>query len=281
MKKMTRRLALAGFGVGVLESAVAQEDLGVRHHGVLVRVPDLDAAMAFYCDGLGFPIGEYAPSQGFMRLSANLPIYLDQASEGVLHAPNIANAELTFQSANLEASSAMLRSAGAEIVTLSPFEVAVGRSIRFADPFGIIHHVLQPTRMPPAFSEPKVYNCGFELPVAAISPTRGLLEQHLGFVPMTERYFPPSIPYLEHNRSFAFMLHHHQPGSPDLASRIGGRADDLGTWQVFTATSLARTVRAAEAGGATLLAGPRRFHFGRRASLLTPGGGPFEVWEWG
>lgn len=278
---MDRRVVLAGLGAMAPGAAFAQTNATVRHHGVLIRTPDLDAALAFYGDGLGFSIADFQPREGWARLACNLPIYLETAPGGRLHQPDIANAEITFQSNNLEASIGVLRGAGARLTTEAPYEVAVGRSIRFADNAGVIHHMLQSNRPTPVFAEPRVYNCGLDVPAAAVAPTRALLEQALGFVAMTERYFPPSIPYLEADRSFAFMLHHHQPDEPDLRPREGARSDDLGAWQVFTTTDLRATASAARAAGAVALdRGPRRFPMGRRMAFITPGGGPFELWSW-
>ena len=104
------------------------------------------------------------------------------------------------------------------------YQVAIGRAQRFKDTTGIVHHMLQPNYALPPFAEPRIYNCGLDVPVDAIAPTRVLLEQKLGFAPMTERYFPPSIPYLEGDGSFGFMLHHNQPGEPDLRPRQNARA---------------------------------------------------------
>jgi predicted enzyme related to lactoylglutathione lyase len=282
MSQIDRRLVLTGLGGAALPGAAqAQTGANVRHHGILIRAPNLDAALAFYCDGLGFLLGDFQPRTGWARLSSNLPLYLDVSASGCLHGPEIANAEITFQSADLEASIPFLRASGARITTETPYEVAVGRSIRFADTFGVIHHMLQASRVPPAFTEPRIYNCGLDLPVAAIAPTRALLEQGFGFIAATERYYPPSIPYLEADRSFGFMLHHHQPGEPDLAPRSDARRDDLGCWQIYIAADLRAAADAARAYGAIALdRAPRRFPMGRRMAFTTPGGGPFEIWSW-
>ncbi|GAM96950.1 hypothetical protein U91I_00571 [alpha proteobacterium U9-1i] len=198
-----------------------------------------------------------------------------------LHPENVANSEITFQSNDLDASIGVLRSAGARLTTSEPYVTAVGRSIRFADHAGVVHHMMHSARAAPLFAEPRIYNCGFDVPVAAIAPTRLLLESALGFVAMTERYFPPSVPYLEADRSFAFMLHHNQDFEPDLRPRETPSRDDIGVSLVFTSTDLRATARAAIAGGATVLdRGARTIALGHRMSFATPGGAPFEVWSW-
>lgn len=277
-----RRSLVTGVGAVLIPGLAFAEGNGVRHHGALIRVPSLDAALAFWGDGMGFAIAEFRPREGLARLASNLPIYLEEAPEGRLPPASAALVEITFQSNNLEASQLVLASAGARILTQQPREVAVGRSIVFSDIFGIPHHLLQSNRSPPVFAEPRIYNCGFEVPQSEIGPTRRLLEEGLGFKPMTERYFPPSIPYLEVDDSFAFMLHHNQPGSPDVESRMNGASDDLGVSQVFTTTDLPAISNAAVAAGAVALdRRSRRFGVASRRAFATPGGAPFEIWSWG
>lgn len=278
---MNRRAALGGLAVTMAGAAHAQSLVQVRHHGVIIRTPDLDAALAFYADGLGFAIAELEPRRGWARLASNMPIYLEAVGAMRLHPENVANSETTFQSSDLDASIGVLRSAGARLTTPEPYTTAVGRSIRFADHAGVIHHMMHSSRPAPVFAEPRIYNCGFDVPAAAIAPTRSLLERALGFVPMTERYFPPSVPYLEADRSFAFMLHHNQDFEPDLRPREMPSRDDLGVSLVYTSTDLRTTARAAVAGGATPLdRGARAFSLGRRMSFATPGGAPLEIWSW-
>lgn len=279
--RFNRRVALGSLAGMAAGQAEAQDPAEVRHHGVLIRTPDLDAALAFYADGLGFAIAELAPRRGWARLAANMPVYLEAERAGRLHPSDVANSEITFQSNDLDASIAVLRGAGARLTTTEPYATAVGRSVRFRDHAGVIHHMMQSARPMPLFAEPRIYNCGFDVPAAAIAPTRSLLEGALGFVAMTERYFPPSVPYLEADRSFAFMLHHHQDFEPDLRAREAPNRNDLGVSLVFTSTDLGATARAAIAGGATVL-GPsaRAFALGRRMSFTAPGGAPFEIWSW-
>ena len=278
---VNRRAALGGLAVTMAGAARAQEAIQVRHHGVIIRTPDLDAALAFYADGLGFALADFEPRRRWARFTANMPIYLEAVGEARLHADNVANSEITFQSNDLDASIGVLRSAGARLTTNEPYETAVGRSIRFADHAGVVHHMMHSLRPAPVFAEPRIYNCGFDVPAASIAPTRALLERAFGFSPMTERYFPPSVPYLEADRSFAFMLHHNQDFEPDLHPRETPGRDDLGTALVFTSTDLRATARAAVAGGATLLdLSASAFSLGRRMSFTTPGGAPFEIWDW-
>ena len=278
---ITRRLVFGAALAGAAAPGWAQPSANVSHHGVLIRTPNLDEALAFWGDGLGFAIADLRPREGWARLASNLPIYIEARPQGRLAGGRVACVEITFQSNDLDVSIRSLRGAGAEIISDAPYEVAVGRSIRFKDSAGIVHHMLQPSRTGAPFAEPRVYNSGFEVPQAAIAPTRALLEQGLGFRAMTERYFPPSVPYLEQTGSFAFMLHHNQPFEEDLLPRTDARADDLGSTQVFAVPDLAAASRVALGQGATALdRRPQRFPMGRRRAFSTPGGAPFELWSW-
>jgi predicted enzyme related to lactoylglutathione lyase len=278
---LSRRVVLGGLAAVAAGHAEAEAAAQVRHHGVVIRTPDLDAALAFYGDGLGFAVTNLDARRGWARLAANMPIYLEVVGSGRLHPADVASSEITFQSNDLDASIAVLRGAGARLTTAEPYSTAVGRSIRFADHAGVIHHMMHSARPSPLFAEPRIYNCGFDVPASSIAPTRSLLEGALGFVPMTERYFPPSVPYLEADRSFAFMLHHHQDFEADLNVRDTPRRDDLGVALVFTSSDLRSASRAAIASGAIALdRSVRRFPSGQRMGFATPGGAPFEIWSW-
>lgn len=273
-----RRAASVLLAVAASPSAQAHAQGLVRHHGSLLKLGDLDLALSFFANGLGFGTAEYEPRRGWARLASNQAVYLEQ-SNGRAQPETAACAKVTFQTAALDVMIVHLTRAGA--VTVSDIRnVAVGRSILFRDPTGIVHSILQPNYTLPPFAEPRVYNSGLHVPQAHLAATRTLLEQGMGFVPLTERYFPPSVPYLEGDRSFSFMLHHNQPEEADFAVREGARSDDLGTWEVFTTEDLIAAARACVANGATQLQRrPSAFPRGERLAFLTPGGAPFELWS--
>lgn len=279
MTHVSRRAALGGsIAAFALSEARAAESGGVRLHGVLQKVNDFEQAVAFFGDTMGFGLAEFEPRHGWARLSSNVPIYLE-ATRGRLHPREAASSKIAFQTSSLEAATAYLQRAQAEFFE-APREVAVGHSVRFADPSGAVHSLLQPNYAGAPVGEPRIYNCGFHLPVAAIPPARTLIESGLGFAPLTERYYPPSVPYLEGDRTFGFMLHHHQPSEPDFVERADARAEDAGVWLVFSTSDLDRAARSAAAHGATSLGRTATRAGARRRAFLTPGGAPFEIWSW-
>ena len=99
----------------------------------------------------------------------------------------------------------------------TPSAVEVGLAIRFRDPFGNIHALLEQTvgEVPP-FEEPQVYNSGFKHPDADTASLRSLFVEALGFVVRTERYYPPSLPIGHPEGSFAFMLHENEPWEAEV-----------------------------------------------------------------
>jgi hypothetical protein len=97
----------------------------------------------------------------------------------------------------------------------------VGLSIRFRDPFGNIHALLQPSASEP-FAEPAIYNTGFKVSDASTAAFRRLLGEGLGFVARSERYYPPSIPWGHSDGAFAFMLHENEPTEPEIRARRNG-----------------------------------------------------------
>lgn len=279
MTILSRRAALGGSIAAVtFGSAAAQESSGLRLHGVVQKVNDFEQAVAFFGDSMGFGLAEFDPRRGWARLSSNVPLYLE-ATTGRTHPREAASSKISFQTSSLEASTEFLRRAQADFFE-APREVAVGRSVRFVDPSGAVHSILQPNYVGAPVGEPRIYNCGFHLPVAAIPPARNLIESGLGFAPLTERYYPPSVPYLEADRTFGFMVHHHQPSETDFVERQDARADDAGAWLVFGAPDLDRASRSAVAHGAVALGRPPSLAGARRRAFLTPGGAPFEIWSW-
>lgn len=275
-----RQISLAG-AAAALSPMRAWASSRTSHHGVVIRTPDLDAAIAFYGDGLGFSLSNLKADSGWTMLVCNMPLYLEEKSGGRPQQGGAACSEITFRSNDLEASARSLRSAGAKILNEKPFEVAVGKSIRFADNAGTVHHLIKTFSEPPAFAEPRVYNTGLEVPQASIPAVRNLLERGIGLKPMTEKYFPPSIPYLEADGGFAMMLHHNQPSEEDLAANDDPRPNDYGSAQIFVTNQLDAVAQAAVRSGALRLTRkPERTPFGRRHVMATPGGAPFELWSW-
>ncbi len=102
------------------------EPLFHKLDNILLRVDDLDAAVAFYRDRLGHPlIWRSAEAAGFgLR---------DTDAELVVHLK--IGPETDILVADTEAAVADFTAAGGTVVT-PPFDIAIGRCARVKDPFG-------------------------------------------------------------------------------------------------------------------------------------------------
>ena len=92
-----------------------------------VPVPDLDAGLAFYRDGLGHDLLWRTPTQAGLRLP-------DTDAELVLQTERPAP-EVDLLVATVEAAVAQLIEAGGRIV-VPPFDIRIGRCAVVQDPFG-------------------------------------------------------------------------------------------------------------------------------------------------
>ena len=246
----------------------------VRHHGVLIRVPSLDAARTFYADVLGFRAVDVSPDM--LRLEDDVPIYLEQVDRPLRPpADDEARAAVAFQTQDVRAAVARLRAAGVAFLSEEPFEVGVGLAVRFRDPFGNIHALLEHrvSAVPP-FDEPKVYNSGLKQPDAD-TPALRVLFQDLGMTVRTERYYPPSLPLGHSDGSFAFMLHENEAIEPEIRPRAD--PDAAAVSLVFAVEDM-DAVRRQVGDGMTE---PRGFALGERAHLTVPSGVPIEFWRIG
>lgn len=249
-----------------------------RYHGVLIRVPDLELALAFYSGVLGFESERIAPS--LARLEDRNPIYLEQVGYP-LRPPegNEARASVAFQTRDIRAAITRLRERGVAFLSEEPSAVGVGQAIRFRDPFGNIHSLLEHTvsEVPP-FDEPEVYNSGFKHPDADTASLRALIVDRLGFTVRTERYFPPSLPIGHRDGTFAFMLHENEPWEVEVRPRADPASAAVSL--IFATTDLPALRRALS--GPAGIASPgeaQAFALGVRSRMIFPSGVPVEYWR--
>jgi catechol 2,3-dioxygenase-like lactoylglutathione lyase family enzyme len=102
----------------------------------LLRVADLDAAIAFYCDGLGHPLlwrDEQAAGFALPETDAELVVHLSVGPETDILVEDVESAVAAFVEA------------GGEIVE-QPFDIAIGRCARVRDPFGNVIVILDQSK---------------------------------------------------------------------------------------------------------------------------------------
>ena len=249
-----------------------------RYHGALVRVPDLDRALEFYVGVLGFQAERLTPV--LVRLQDDTPIYLERV-DYPLRPPgdDEARSAIAFQTRDIGAAVERLRRLGVVFLADEPAPVGVGLSIRFRDPFGNIHALLEHriTDVPP-FEEPEVYNSGYKHPDADTDDLRALFVGAMGFDVRTERYYPPSLPIGHRDGSFAFMLHENEPWEAEIRPREDPRTAAVSLVFVTDDLAEARRVLLGAIGPGGI--GPeRRFGIGRRFDIIVPSGVPAELWR--
>jgi catechol 2,3-dioxygenase-like lactoylglutathione lyase family enzyme len=256
-------------------SAPQQDEIRqiARHHGVLIRVPDLDRARQFYVDLLGFEAERL--SDTMLRLPDPTPIYLEQVAQPLRPpAEDEARAAIAFQARDIRVTAARLRERGVTFLSEEPIRVGVGLAMRFRDPFGNIHALLEQTAAPvPPFEEPEVYNSGFKIPDADTAALRDLFAG-LGIMVRTERYYPPSLPLGHRDGSFAFMLHENEQGEPEVRARI--QPESAAVSLVLATASLdglRSRLTDAEIGD------EGSFALGRRVRVTAPSGVSVEFWQ--
>ncbi|MGQ0590531.1 MAG: VOC family protein [Sphingosinicella sp.] len=185
--------------------------------------------------------------------------------------PEEARSAIAFQALDIHATARRLRELGVVFLSDEPIRVGVGLALRFRDPFGNIHALLQQTIGEVApFEEPEVYNSGFKRPDSDTPALRRMFAG-LGFVVRSERYYPPSLPIGHGDGSFAFMLHENEPEEPEVRAR--SQPESAAVSLIFTAADLAAVQQQVGSGREDA------FALGRRMRVTAPSGVPVEFWR--
>jgi catechol 2,3-dioxygenase-like lactoylglutathione lyase family enzyme len=208
----------------------AQAQFTVR--ALKINVEDMNAAVAFYRDKLGFEIRDGV----VVGLDDELRVLINRVKR--VHPSGLG---FTLQVNDLDVAIATMKAKGVEFAGDVRIE-GVGNAISIRDPFGRpISLMHQTIRKVEPFREPRLYNFGFRVPDMARA--RAFYEK-LGFVALTERYLPRDLPLGDTSKHFAFMLH----ARPD-AAKHAGKGEPMNSI-VFGALDFAaaeKTLRAADA----------------------------------
>jgi predicted enzyme related to lactoylglutathione lyase len=110
-----------------------------------INVSDMDKAIDFYCNKIGFEVyaKEYYPQ--IVQLShEGIPLILNKVAKSTnIDYPNDAQTLIYIQTDNLEASLKDLKSKGVELIHDSPQDCPVGVYAAFKDPFGNVHELVE------------------------------------------------------------------------------------------------------------------------------------------
>lgn len=112
---------------------------------LMVFVPDIARARAFYSDLLGFSVMEAGERHVvFDSGGTELVAFECDRPGSVGDYSREARAVFVFGVASVEASMAALRARGVEFLHDVPAEGPLGRYAAFVDPFGIVHEIQEP-----------------------------------------------------------------------------------------------------------------------------------------
>lgn len=112
---------------------------------VQINVTDMDAAMSFYCDVLGFGLEskKYYPS--IIRLSSdNFYFILNLVSRpAAIDYPNMAQIMINIETPNIDETLSHLKSRNVDLIHQTPEICPAGRYAAFRDPFGNVLELIQ------------------------------------------------------------------------------------------------------------------------------------------
>ncbi len=198
-------------GVGGQQRSAANvvaSDVTLRTQGVKINVDDMDKAIAFYCEKLGFVIENRAayPHEVFLQTGERVKLSLRAVKKLQRPAPTDTRVSFTLQVNDLDAAIAKMKARGVEFAESERRKEGVGYAISIRDPFGARISMMHVTivKVEP-FAEPKIYNFGFYLP--SMDEGRAFYGGKLGFIERSQRYLPGDMPLGHADNSFAFMLH--------------------------------------------------------------------------
>ena len=204
--------------------------------GVKINVTDMDKAIDFYVDKLGFSIasGNKKPAMVFLSVQADRSIVVLNLVRNLLpEGANESRAEFTLQVNDLDSAVEKLKKKGIDFGNAVKRKEGVGYAIFCKDPFNTSISLMHQTIVAvPHFPEPQIYNYGLLIP--DMNAGRDFYKQ-LGFIEKTERYLPLDMPLYNPDGSFAFMLHYREKVEPVIQNSAGNehivllfKTDDLG-----------------------------------------------------
>ena len=202
----------------------AQETPSIRFHGLKVFVDDLENAMNFYENILGFSTSESNDNSAKLNTGA-WPIYLEASSKksGSKY-PLEARTGASFQVHRLLPSIDAFRKKNILFYDTLLKRNGVGISIPFQDPSRNVMHLIEVQIRPSQpFNGVKIYNTG--VTVSNMSAAVTFYEEVLGFEEWSRNYLPDALPLKHKDGSFAFMIHYRE--GLEMASSTYGESPQL------------------------------------------------------
>jgi glyoxylase I family protein len=241
LKAMRIGLLLLVCAVAVCaQEARSSGKVSLRTSALKINVDDIDKAISFYGDKLGFEVADRSdyPQQVVLKTDDSFKLILNKVRRLQKAGATETQVSLTLQVNDLAQAIAKMRSLNIEFAETTPRKEGVGNAIFILDPFGrkisLMHQTI--VKVEP-FKEPRVYNFGVLIP--EMSAGRDFYADKLGFVVRSEKYLPLDLPLGHDDKTFAFMLHY-RPGVTSIKSEYPKAAPFL--TMVFETADLSQTV---------------------------------------
>lgn len=206
----------------------ANDPVPLRVHTVRLNVDDLEKALRFYQQTLGFEVESREPQQATLKTHGRVRLTLHKVAALLQPEARQTRVSLTLQVNNLDEAIARLTAQGVRFASKERRTEGVGFAITIIDPFERYISLMQITvgKVEP-FVEPKIYNFGYYVP--EMQAAREFYCGKLGFVALTEKYLPKDLPLGQAQGGFAFMLHYREGVKPVPASSSSSSAQPLNT----------------------------------------------------
>lgn len=185
-----------------------QTALALNTYGIKLNVDDMDKALSFYCDKLGFEVKDRKnyPQEVALETGEQTQIILARVDKLRDTKPTDTRVSFTLQVNDLDQAIEHMKEKGVPLAEQERRKEGVGYAITILDPFGrrisLMHQTI--VKVDP-FKEPKIYNYGFTVP--DMDKAREFYSKKLGFIELTDRYLPRDMPLGNRDKSFGFMLH--------------------------------------------------------------------------
>jgi catechol 2,3-dioxygenase-like lactoylglutathione lyase family enzyme len=271
------KIGLLLFACAVAASAQQSKSSGkvsLRTSALKINVDDMDKALSFYGDKLGFEVADRSdyPQEVVLRTGDSFKLILNQVRRLQKVVATETQVGLTLQVNDLDQAVEKMRSLDVEFAETKPRKEGVGNAIFILDPFSrkisLMHQTI--VKVEP-FKEPRVYNYGVLIPDMAAG--RDFYVNKLGFVVRSEKYLPLDLPLGHEDKTFAFMLHY-RPGVTSIKSEYPNATPFV--MMVFEASDLPQTVMELRKSGVKILAAKSSKH-GKAIVIEDPFGNVSEV----
>ena len=215
-------LLIACYVAAPARQSKTAERVSLRTSALKINVEDMDKALAFYADKLGFEVADRSgyPRQVTLKTGDRVKVILNKVARLQKSGMTDTHVSFTLQVNDLDQTIQKMRSLGVEFAEATPRREGVGNAISILDPFGrsvsLMHQTIVKAE---PFKEPRIYNYGVLIPDMSVG--REFYATRLGFIVRSEKYLPHDLPLGNEDKTLAFMLHY-RPGITSIKKEQSG-----------------------------------------------------------